>query len=211
MKRMIAISGIDGCGKSTVIAALKAELESRGETVSVIWMRFNHYLVKPLFLFCRLVGLTRYEASHPTVGYHEFYRSRLVALCFTVLTWLDTWLATWIFLRLKLRCGDVVICDRYIPDILVDTATDTGYDLSGERGIMPAFFRIAPTDTMYFMLKRDTAAVTACRPEHDIDKHYPLRMQHFATLEAAGVFTCIDNNGSVAEAVEQILAYWEAE
>ena len=42
MVKIIAISGIDGCGKTTVIEKLQEELSQKGLPVKYVWLRYNH-------------------------------------------------------------------------------------------------------------------------------------------------------------------------
>ena len=53
MKKYLVISGIDGSGKTSVINALKEELERQGHSTQYIWMRFNHYSVKVMNALAR--------------------------------------------------------------------------------------------------------------------------------------------------------------
>ena len=58
MKTYIIISGIDGSGKTTVINELTRTLEARGKSTEYIWMRFNHYSVKVMYMLARMMGLS---------------------------------------------------------------------------------------------------------------------------------------------------------
>ena len=91
--RFIVISGIDGCGKTTLIRALRNRLEQEGLTTRYEWLRYNHRLVRPVHGLSRLVGLSRrYRTADQSVWRHEFYRSRLFCSFYILLTWLDAWL-----------------------------------------------------------------------------------------------------------------------
>ena len=52
--KIICLSGVDGSGKTTLSKMLANELHKKGFNVSYVWMRYNHYLTKPLLGFCRL-------------------------------------------------------------------------------------------------------------------------------------------------------------
>ena len=78
--KIIAISGIDGCGKTSIIKELIKSLSKNGEESRYVWLRYNHYITKFLLAFCRLSGLTKYEnVQGVRVGYHEFYRSKIIS------------------------------------------------------------------------------------------------------------------------------------
>ena len=90
MKQFIVISGIDGCGKTTIIEQIRQKLEQQGYKTQYEWMRYNHRLVKPVHGFCRIVGLSRkYEVDGQYIWRHEFYRNKLFSKFYIALTWLD--------------------------------------------------------------------------------------------------------------------------
>jgi len=93
MPQFLVISGIDGCGKTTLIRRLQDRLAEEGLTTRYEWMRYNHRLVRPVHGLARLVGLSRrYEVAGRSVWRHEFHRSRSFSSCYILLTWLDAWL-----------------------------------------------------------------------------------------------------------------------
>src|SRR5512146_3306386 len=125
--QFIVISGIDGCGKTTLINHLRRRLEREGFTTRYEWLRYNHRLVRPVHGFSRLVGLSRrYRVGDQDIWRHEFHRRRRFSSFYIALTWLDVWLGRWLLTaRLRGAQADVVLCDRWVPDILVDLAVDT--------------------------------------------------------------------------------------
>jgi hypothetical protein len=87
----------------------------------------SHYLSKPLLLFCRFVGLTEYENINGVrVGYHHFYRSKIISWLYVVLRGIDTWFDALFRVYIPARIlGKTIICDRYIFDVLIDLMVDT--------------------------------------------------------------------------------------
>ena len=72
MTKYIIISGVDGSGKTTVINSLKDKLEQQGKTVDYIWMRYNHYTVKAMNAFARILGMcgnTDFIKCHGSVNF----------------------------------------------------------------------------------------------------------------------------------------------
>jgi len=169
-------------------------------------MRYNHYLTKPLLAFCRLVGLTWYEPDDSRVGYHEFYKSVFISWLFIVLTFLDTlgasifcvYIPAFIF-------GKTVICDRWVPDILVDLSVDTRKTLLPSVFWVKFFLLLVPRKARCFVLVRDASKVEEARSEHQLDKHYPLRRDLFLGFDKFPMIKTISNNSSIDVPVRQII------
>ena len=71
--RIIAITGVDGSGKTTLVNWLKAELVRRGHAPGFVWSRFNNYASLPFLAITRLTGHNYYEINEGIrMGYHDF-------------------------------------------------------------------------------------------------------------------------------------------
>lgn len=204
--RIISVSGIDGCGKTTVIENLKVRLVEEGQSVHYVWMRYNHYLTKPLLVFCRFVGLTWYESDDPRVGYHEFYRSGFISWLFIFLTFLDTLWASFFCVYIPAYVfGKTVICDRWVPDIIVDLGVDTRKSVLPSVFWVKLFLALVSRKARCFVLFRDSSEVEKARSEHEIDKNYPLRRDLFEKLGTFPMLKVVDNNSSIDAPVRQIM------
>lgn len=205
---LMVVSGIDGCGKTTIIQELQRRLQKEGISTLYVWLRYNHILVKPIHALCRLVGLSRrYRTDAGYVWRHEFYRSRLFCSAYIYLTWLDTWLA-----RLKLafkllwRKADIVICDRWVHDILIDLVVDTRRRSLLKGRWYRRFTHILPKDTKQYLIVRNATSVATARPDSYQDRNFSFRQKLYKRLERADIVTAIDNNGEVGDTVDAILA-----
>lgn len=206
--KIIAVSGIDGCGKTTVIDELKAEFSQKDLPVKYVWMRYNHYLTKPLLLLCRLLGLTWYEPEEPRVGYHEFYKSKLISWLFIFLTYVDTLLASVVCVYVPAYVfGKVVICDRWVLDILVDLGVDTRRSVDLSSFWVRNFLALIPSGAKCFVIERDSSLVEKARSEHQLDKNYPRRLKLFQKVSEFPVAITVDNNSSIEKTVRRILNF----
>jgi len=208
MTRIISFSGIDGCGKTTVIKCVRKELESRGHKTNCVWLRYNHYLTKILHAFCRLTGLTRYEWHDGIrVGYHEFYRSTIISNLSIILNFIDTFFATFFLVYIPvLFTKRIIICDRWVFDILIDLQVDTGKYLGPDSFWGRMFLKLVPGNAKCFLIFRDASMIEATRPEHAHDKNYKPRRELFSWWSAQPKCVAIDNNGSVQDTVRLVLA-----
>jgi thymidylate kinase len=205
--KLISVSGIDGSGKTTIIDALAAALGANGSKVRVIWLRYNHYTVKTVLAFARLFRFTTFE-QHPgcQVSYHEFYRSRLLSHAFILLTWFDTALATLFAVRLPLRrANTVVICDRWIPDILIDLEIDTRMGLHENTLYHRMFCWLVPDSARLLVVERGFKDVLNSRPEHPYDRNFETRFNLYRTLAQRKKLDIIDNTGTLEKTVRQTL------
>jgi hypothetical protein len=210
--RFIIISGIDGCGKTTLIRALRNRLEREGLTTRYEWLRYNHRLVRPVHGLSRLVGLSRrYRTGNQSVWRHEFYRSRLFCSFYILLTWLDVWLGRLILaVRLISQDADVVVCDRWVQDILVDLAVDTR-----RRDLLAGtwrsrFTRILPPGARQYLIVRSFDSVVSSRPDVMHDLSHSFRQKLYGRLEKSPDVVVVRNDGTVEAAVDAIFGDWKS-
>jgi hypothetical protein len=211
MPQFIIVSGVDGCGKTTVIDRLRRRLEQEGFTTRYEWMRYNHRLVRPVHAFSRLVGLSRrYEVAGQCIWRHEFHRSRSFSSFYIVLTWLDAWLGRALLAaRLLFKNIDVVVCDRWVQDILVDLAVDTRRrSLLGGKWYT-RFLHILPGGARQYLLVRDAGAIVSARPDVQRDLSGSFRQRLYRRLARNPALTVIHNDGTVDAAVAAILQDWK--
>jgi len=120
----IAISGIDGSGKSTVASLLKHYFNSKGIKVKILWFRWRALILYGLYLYSRLRRL--YLKIHiPSlgrkIGIHVFHVDPVAKVLYPYLLFLDLavyyLLNTLLVMFLKVN---VIIYDRFFIDALVD-------------------------------------------------------------------------------------------
>lgn len=205
MAKCIIISGIDGSGKSTIINETKRGLESEGKQVGYIWLRFNHYLTKCMHAIARVIGLSvKVHNEMGDVWQHRLYKNQAFCSLYIVTTFLDSWVSRLKYNKMA-KGNDVVICDRWITDILVDLATKTHReDFLNSR--WPArFLRILPKNTKMFVVVRNQEALMDCRLENRVDPDFQLRLGIYQELCKKDYVTIIDNNGTIENSVKQII------
>ena len=181
---VIYIMGIDGSGKTTVSEHIAEALRNRGNEVEVRWLRFNHVISKPLLGLCKLLGLTRYENINGIrVGYHEFYRSRIIAWLFVYFQYLDAVRAT----RLHVSSGTgnkhrVLILDRFVYDILIDLMIDTHIEKLDQTWIGRKLLALMPDDSITIPVVRGVDALLEARPESRVDRNFYDRLKLYEQL-----------------------------
>jgi hypothetical protein len=212
MPQFIIISGTDGCGKTTLIERLRGRLEREGLTTRYEWMRYNHRLVRPIHAFARLVGLSRrYQIEGRSLWRHEFHRSRSFSSLYIVLTWLDAWLGRMLLTaRYLFRQVDVVVCDRWVQDILVDLIVDTRRRSLLGGSWYARFLRILPADARQYLIVRKADAIVSSRPDVRRDPSGSFRRRLYGRLVRNPDLVVVNNDGTVDAAVEAILHDWKS-
>jgi len=204
---VICVSGIDGCGKTSIIEGVRCGLEAAGLPTRYVWLRYNHYLTKLLLAFCRLAGLTRYEYPDGVrVGYHDFYKSRVVSWLFIIFTYLDTLLVSILLVYLPSALGSqALVCDRYVLDIMIDLEVDTRIRFMAGGRLERLFRGLMPAHAQCFLIMRDQQAVLQCRPENVHDGNFQRRWDLYREYAARSWVETVENNSTIEEAVKQVV------
>lgn len=202
--KCIVISGIDGSGKTTIINSLTESLQKDGYKVSYIWLRFNHYFTKVMHAFARVSGLScKVKNEMGDVWQHCFYKSKIFCKAYILTNYIDSWISRLKYNRVA-RNSDIVICDRWITDILVDLATKT-HDKSLINGKWAErFINIMPRKHRLFLIFRNTNSLLECRLENRVDPDFNFRLKIYEELLTQPFIFQIDNNGTIADSVIQI-------
>lgn len=202
---IIYVMGIDGSGKSTVAEHLADKMSADGYSVEVMWLRFNHLFTKPLLGICRLLGYTKYEmVDGIRVGYHEFYRSKIISWLFVILQYLDAWRVTKTRIAPHLKDPNkVLILDRYIYDILIDIIIDTHLEDLDKTWMGRRFLNLMPTHTNVLPMLRNKDDLLSARPESAVDRNFDDRVALYEKIIKNNDLTPIINNMALEETLAQ--------
>lgn len=137
---IIAMSGLDGAGKSTQIAQLTEHLKDRRIFPRVIWARGGY---TPLFEILKKLIRVVARKKIPPPG-HTKERERHLSKSWVQKMWLniaiiDLILLWGIYVRLMSKLGFFIICDRYINDTLLDfkrNFPDSAFEESWTWGLL---------------------------------------------------------------------------
>ena len=118
---LIALSGIDGAGKSTQIDLLIAHFQNKNEKVKFVWARGGY---TPGFEFAKSLLRKSRPNSIPTPG-KSTERKQAFSKSYIRKTWLiiailDLWFLYAIKCRIRSLLGTHIIFDRYAEDTLLD-------------------------------------------------------------------------------------------
>ena len=216
--KLIYIFGADGTGKTSVCQELSRHLESKGYKVSIQWMRFNHFLAKIVNAVGRLLGLSYRETydDGTVIGYHDYYKSPLLSFIFTLATVIDSFIAGLIRVIMPLYCRNhIMILDRYIYDVLVDVAIDTGDENIFTKWPAKALKLILPKKAVSILLTLEPELALERRSVLKWDKTLTKRMRYYNELASIEPdINVIDNSKKLEhtiQAIDSILSYEKKE
>ncbi|MGB8477359.1 MAG: thymidylate kinase [Acidobacteriaceae bacterium] len=189
--KFVSFSGIDGAGKSTQIANLRARLQDAGMRVVLVtfWddvarlKRIREGAGHTLFKGEKGVG----SPEKPVNRRDKNVRSWPMSLVRLGLYFVDA-LSLRVTVSKSLRAGaDFVICDRYIYDELANL--NLGNPLA--RAYVRMIMKLVPRPDVSYFLDADPAAARARKPEYPLEFLYISRASYFTLIGLIGGITVI--------------------
>lgn len=206
MKHII-ISGIDGSGKTTIIDSLINELKKGGYNVKYIWMRYNHYLVKILNAYARIVGLSvKVKYGENVVWEHRYYQSKTFFKLYIIASFIDNTIASYRVKKIKKRNYDYVICDRWINDVIIDIGSEFRMLDILKSAWYARFQKILPANSIQFVVFRYEDKVVAARDDNKYDINFSARLLLYNKLDSDTNTIKIDNTNTIENSVKQIIS-----
>jgi len=163
---IIAVTGVDGSGKTTIARMLALHLSSRGFRVKVVWVKSLHTLAYLVYRLMRALWGAEYVVN-PSGVVVEHYATRYMAGMgglwglIEYLSLLPHLLRVWLLSSL----GYAVICDRFIPDFLATVSLRVGDELWWARSILGRHLLALQVRQRCALLDAGPRVVLARRPD----------------------------------------------
>jgi thymidylate kinase len=169
---LIALSGVDGSGKSTQACALRAAFAAGHVRARIVWTRIGD---TPLLRRLH-AARKRYEQRNGTITQRPFSRTGWRLVLWAIVASADY--AAWLqYVRWRLWRGDVVIADRYLCDFEVEL----GLRLRNEPHLAALLCRVlralAPTPQRAYLLQIDPDLARNRATESGVGDLDPAAMQ----------------------------------
>jgi hypothetical protein len=165
---------------------LTADLARRGIGWRHVWLRYPFFVSVPLLAYARWRGYSWHEARGAARhGYWSFSGSRLLRALLPWTLLIDAALAALCRIYLPLWLGHVVVCERFVLDVLVDLAV--AFDEPDLYARLPGrlYLHLIPRRSAVVCLDLDVPTTRARRPDLGWDRCLPARVAAFRRLAAA--------------------------
>ena len=159
---------MDGSGKTNHSYQIINHLRLNGTKCKYVWFGTAYFLSYPFMIICRMLGLTKtyHLANGQTTSEHQYYRNKLVSSIWPWVQLFDLLLLVNLRVKLFLLSGNYVVCDRFIPDILVELITDLSEDCLYKKKIGQLAIKMIPKHSLIILL--DVSEKTAWQRKNDI-------------------------------------------
>lgn len=165
---VICIIGPDGAGKSTQARKLIRTLDQRDIDCEYRWFGAKHIVSLPLLAYARLVGLSEVTEleSGRKIGYHYFWRSRLLKTFYPISLFIDTLFVYFFQIYIPTVIFDrTLVCDRFVHDIVIQAMLSTGDDNFYQTFLGDAFLRLVPEQSLIVLLTGDAETLRSRRDD----------------------------------------------
>jgi thymidylate kinase len=196
---LVSVSGCDGAGKTVHVDRLAAAFDACDVRRRVVWARgaSSRFVAPLLWIGKRLAPGPRGDAGDAggkatQDGEAERFRRRRAALsrplarrAFAFVFALDLAWTYGVLTRARLLAGEVVICDRYVYDALVDYTLFTGVALDAFSWPLRWLERISPRPHVRLLLDVDPEEALRRKPEEGDAAHLAAARDAFARIAAS--------------------------
>jgi thymidylate kinase len=168
-KGAICLIGMDGTGKTTHSRALIDRLHKLGIKCKYVWFGKASFFSYPFMMVCRMLSLTttHHIENGITVSEHKYYRNRLISRVWPWVQFLDVLVSVKrARIKLLLWRGFTVVCDRSIPDMLVELMVDVNDNDLHKKLVGQLMLRLMPRPLILISL--DVNERTAWRRKDDV-------------------------------------------
>ena len=202
----ICFTGIDGSGKTTHAISIVSFLIQDYVKCKYVWTRWVPITLKPVIILTKIILFKRSIAralARSNNDYIEYrsakrrYLKKSLAKIWQNMVLFDYLLQVLIKIRIPLLFGNVVVCDRYVYDTLVDFAVDSGCSKGKFKDMLKMrFVSLFPKPDVLFLL--DVPEEVALKRKSDIKAltHLLDRREFYLALGKEYSFIKImDNSG----------------
>ena len=205
--KLICIIGPDGTGKSTQVNLLINSLNKKGIKYEYQWLRFHHFLSLPVLALARLLGLSEVKTleNGEKVGYHYFYKSKIISFFYSLTLLFDTFIFTVIKVYIPIYLlKKNIIYDRFIYDTLIDLMISTGNCDAYKTIFGSSFIKLVPKKSRVIMLIANENNLRDRREDVNHDKTLRLKIKLYNRLSRLYDITVIDAALNIEEVQNRI-------
>ncbi len=193
----MALSGVDGSGKTTQIELLEKKVRTLRPNAITVWSRWRPITSLPLLAIIRRLGQAEVHSTS-SIGFVETQISGMKGLaslwCFLVQ--LDNLLKTGARVLLPRLLGRTVICDRYALDLMVEGMADL-HDGPNNLRLGYKLLHLLPRPDVAFLIEVDPAVAYRRKPDMPTLAHFEERVKLYHDMSRMLGVKSIDGGKSV--------------
>lgn len=205
--RLICFIGIDGSGKTTLSQSIAREFEKRSVDARYSYSKFRPVLSKPFVVLGKHLFLRddikEYENYSNSKNVQIQNHSLLAAIYRKIVLW-DYYLQIFYKIKLPLRRGKVVICDRYVYDTAINDIPRGNNSKTVIKQHIEEMLDFAPPPDLIFLI--DLPESIAFQRKDDTPSLYYLkeRREIYRWLSREYKMEVIDGTKSMAEVEAEV-------
>lgn len=175
-------------------------------------MRRPYIFSLPVLLIARLIGLSDQEVigDDLKVGHHYFYRSKFLSTIFPLTLLFDTTLVNLVKVKIPLLLSDkLIICDRYIYDIITDLTISLGKEKIANNYVYKILINQIPSNCITFVLLGDERLLKSRRVDVLMDDKitkkidlYNLLANEYSMIKIDAALPVIDIQEIISKALK---------
>lgn len=209
MKNYYYLTGSDGAGKTTLLENIKSKLNDNNIKNTYVWLRSPKITSKPLMVYCRLVGLTKYKIiDGEQYGVHDFHKSKMVSKIFPYLQLID-FKIKWYLKKRKIPKDDVILFDRFNIDTLADLMIDTKNLELHKTNIGKKFLNFLPNRMNVIILMVEEDIIRQRKKDTLYDENLNFKLKVYKKLAEDLDIKIVNNNDSIEDTKSQISNYFK--
>lgn len=174
----------------------------------LIWMRRPYFFTFPILLIARQLKLssTIQIENGMSIGYHNFNESKIITNLYLSALLLDTAIYNLLLVRIPLFFLKItIVCDRYIPDIIVDSTISIGAEKLYQNRICEPLMKMMPRSCKTVILNSDINVLKSRRKDVEFDTTLNHKIDLYSDLVVKYSIITIDANLGVEEIHNKII------
>lgn len=209
--KIIALSGFDGCGKSTMATALKEKLRAQGQPAVTRWATLRPVLLKPAILAAKWLlvrGRDKFQdySAHmaaKTTGMRKLSWTHEILLLIMLVDYIPQFFGKVVLSR---WIGRHVICDRYYHDLMLDYTLLVNGDTRKMHRLIRLGARLFPRPDLHYFV--DVPVDVALARKNDIpSRDYLIERQlYYSEMAKEQTLAPLSGTRPIDENVELILS-----
>ena len=204
----ICFAGLDGSGKSSQAKLLQEHLGSSGIKVIYTWSRWEPFLLKPLiklFMGKRPTNAAASSSGSLLSKKRKFLRNPIVLFMWLNLALFDYYWQVRNRVIKYIKSTDIVICDRYLFDFVIDQTVNMGNKEGGIEYIFKYFLTtLFPLPDLLYILDVDPNTGQSRKQDGTSVEYLAERRELYCKLKTLPYAVLIDSNKPFDTVASQI-------